>query len=86
MKTKDKTIDLVAYLNGKKIAFEIETGKNSRKQIQQNIEKCLNAGVDKVYVVAVNKRANLKVCGAELMFAALINEAINTIYQELHDR
>ncbi len=61
MKTKDKSIDLVAYLNGKKIAFEIETGKNSKKQIHQNIEKCLNAGVDKVYVVAVNKRAFKKI-------------------------
>ena len=53
MKTKRKAIDLVAEKGRRRIAFEIETGKNSQKQIMENIQKCLNTGIDKVYIIAV---------------------------------
>ena len=44
-----KTIDLVATRDGKRIAFEIETGKSDAAA---NVRKCLAAGIDKVVVVA----------------------------------
>ena len=61
MRTKRKAIDLVAYKDGQRIAFEIETGKNSRKQIKRNVEKCLEDGVDKVYLVGTNGEACEKI-------------------------
>jgi len=57
METKKKAIDLVAYKEDKKIAFEIETGKNSKDQILENITKSLASGVDKVYLLATNENA-----------------------------
>ena len=44
-----KTIDVVATRNGKRIAFEIETGKSD---VAGNVRKCLDAGFEKVVVVA----------------------------------
>jgi len=44
-----KTIDLVAERDGKRIAFEVETGKSDAAA---NVQKCLKTGVDKVIVVA----------------------------------
>lgn len=43
-----KTIDLVAERDGKRTAFEIETGKSNAGA---NVRKCLEAGMDQVVVV-----------------------------------
>ena len=43
-----KTIDLVASRDGKRIAFEIETGHSDAAA---NVQKCVQAGFDKVVVV-----------------------------------
>ncbi len=53
-----KTIDLVAGRSGKRIAFEIETGKSGAAA---NVRKCLAAGMDRVVVVATSRTANTKV-------------------------
>jgi Holliday junction resolvase len=45
-----KAIDIVAVKDGKRIAFEIETGESD---VTANIEKCLDADMDNVVVVAV---------------------------------
>lgn len=47
-----KTIDVIANKNGRRIAFEIETGKSDAAA---NVKKCLDAGIDKVFVVAASK-------------------------------
>ena len=57
MKTKDKAVDLIAEKNGKKIAFEIETGKNSLEQLIENLSKCLLAGYERVYLVPTSPKA-----------------------------
>jgi hypothetical protein len=49
-----KTIDLVAMKNGKRIAFEIETGNS---EAVDNIKKCLGNGVDMVFVIATSHEA-----------------------------
>lgn len=49
-----KTIDLVASRDGKRIAFEIETGKSDAAA---NVRKCLDAGMDRVVSVATSRRA-----------------------------
>ncbi len=46
-----KAVDLLAAKGGRRIAFEIETGKSD---VLANVRKCLDAGVDKVVVVAVS--------------------------------
>ncbi len=46
-----KTIDLLATRDGKRIAFEIETGKSDAVA---NARKCLNAGMDEVILVATS--------------------------------
>ena len=46
-----KAIDLVAERDGKRIAYEIETGKSDAAA---NVRKCLAAGMDKVVVVATS--------------------------------
>jgi hypothetical protein len=46
-----KTIDVVAIRSGKRIAFEIETGKSD---VITNIQKSLDAGMDMVIVVATS--------------------------------
>jgi hypothetical protein len=48
-----KTIDIVATRNGKRIAFEIETGNSDAAA---NVRKCLAAGLKKVVVVATTRR------------------------------
>src|SRR3989344_477426 len=45
-------IDVVALKDGKKFAFEIETGKSD---VTKNIEKCLALGFDKIYSVMLEK-------------------------------
>jgi hypothetical protein len=49
-----KTIDLVAERDGKGIAFEIETGKSDAAS---NVQKCLDAGIGHVVVVATSEDA-----------------------------
>jgi len=61
MGTKEKRVDLIAYKDGQRIAFEIETGKNSKAQVLENIEKCLRNELDKLYLVATNKKAYEKI-------------------------
>jgi len=46
-----KAIDLVASKDGQRTAFEIETGKSDAAA---NVRKCLEAGMDKVLVVATS--------------------------------
>ncbi|MCP4259346.1 MAG: ATP-binding protein [Planctomycetes bacterium] len=46
-----KTIDIVAAHDDKRIAFEIETGKSDAAA---NVRKCLDAGLNKVVVVATS--------------------------------
>jgi len=46
-----KTIDLLAVRDGKRMAFEIETGKSDAVA---NVEKCLAAGMDGVIVAATS--------------------------------
>jgi len=48
-----KTIDLIAERDGKRIAFEIETGKSDAAG---NVQKCLDAGMDKVVIVATSRK------------------------------
>ena len=48
-----KTIDLVASRDGKRIAFEIETGASDAKA---NVRKCLKVGFERVVVVATSAR------------------------------
>jgi hypothetical protein len=49
-----RTIDVLADKDGRKIAFEIETGKSD---IKANVKKCLDAGIDKVIIVATSADA-----------------------------
>ena len=49
-----KTIDLVAEREGKRIALEIETGKSDAAG---NVQKCLDAGIGDVAVVATTAEA-----------------------------
>jgi hypothetical protein len=49
-----KTIDIVAERDGKRIAFEIETGNSDAVA---NVEKCLNSNVDMIFVVATSLEA-----------------------------
>ena len=44
-----KAIDIVASRDGKRIAFEIETGKSD---VPANVRKCLQVGMDNVIVAA----------------------------------
>jgi len=46
-----KAIDIVAERDGKRIAFEIETGTSDTAA---NVKKCLSSGVDMVFVVATS--------------------------------
>ena len=47
-----KTIDIVATCDGKRIAFEIETGKSNAAG---NVRKCLDTGMDNVVIVATSR-------------------------------
>ena len=49
-----KTIDLLAERDGKRTAFEVETGKSDAAA---NVRKCLDAGMDSIVVVATSRRA-----------------------------
>ena len=61
MRTKRKAIDLVAYKDGQRIAFEIETGKSDAIA---NVKKCLDAGLNRVVVVATSAVVRDKLSGA----------------------
>jgi len=49
-----RTIDLLATRDGKRTAFEIETGKSDAAT---NVKKCLAAGIYEIVVVAASRRA-----------------------------
>ncbi len=51
---KGKTIDIFAERAGKRLAFEIETGKSNA---EANVQKCLTAGIDKIIVIATSAEA-----------------------------
>lgn len=50
-----KAIDIVASRDGRRIAFEIETGKSD---VLGNVQKCLEAGMEKVVVVLTSSSAS----------------------------
>jgi len=54
---KPRAVDLVACKNGRKLAFEVETGSNSLDQMVQNLCKCISSGYDRVYLVPTNQKA-----------------------------
>jgi hypothetical protein len=56
-----KAIDIVASRHGRRIAFEIETGKSDAAA---NVQKCLDAGMDKVMVVLTSSSARRDVPAA----------------------
>jgi hypothetical protein len=47
-----KTIDVVAERNGKRTAYEIETGKSD---VPGNVRKCLEVGINRVVIVALTR-------------------------------
>jgi len=49
-----KAVDILAVKDGRRIAFEIETGKSDAAG---NVRKCLDAGMDRVLVVATSAAA-----------------------------
>jgi predicted transcriptional regulator len=49
-----KTIDLVATRDGRRIAFEIETGKSD---VAANVKKCLDAGMNKVVIITTDVKS-----------------------------
>jgi hypothetical protein len=53
-----KTIDIVISKNGSSAAIEIETGKSDAVE---NIRKCLDAGYDRIYCLAVNTLVLLQI-------------------------
>jgi hypothetical protein len=55
-----KAIDLVATRAGKRTAFEIGTGKSDAAA---NVRKCLDAGADRVVVVATSELIRNRVAG-----------------------
>ena len=57
-----KTVDLVATKNGRRIAFEIETGHSD---IATNVSKIPSDLFDKLVVVATSPRAQAKAGGME---------------------
>jgi len=57
---RGKTIDLLATKNHKQTAFEIETGKSDAVA---NVKKCLDAGLEKVIVIATSVPVRDKLAG-----------------------
>jgi hypothetical protein len=55
-----KAVDLVATRDGDRIAFEIETGKSDAGA---NVGKCLDAGWDKVVIIATSATIESKLSG-----------------------
>ena len=48
-----KAIDIVATQNGKRIAFEIETGKSD---VNANVEKAISADIKTIYIIATSTK------------------------------
>jgi len=55
-----KAVDLVASRDGKRTAFEIETGNSDAAA---NVQKCLDAGLDKVVTIATSATIESKLSG-----------------------
>jgi len=53
-----KTIDIVASREGRRIAFEIETGKSD---VAANVKKCRDAGVEQIIVVTTSAQADRRI-------------------------
>lgn len=64
-----KTIDIVATCNGRRIAFEIETGKSD---VAANVQKCLEAGFSKIVVVATSAKLRDKLRRTAVKHAAVV--------------
>jgi len=56
-----KAVDILAVKDGKRIAFEVETGKSDAAA---NVRKCLAAELDKVVIVATTKNARRAIAAA----------------------
>jgi len=56
-----KAVDILAVKDGKRIAFEVETGKSDAAA---NVRKCLAAQLDKVVIVATTKNARRAIAAA----------------------
>jgi len=73
-----KTIDIAAERGGKRIAFEIETGKSDAAA---NVRKCLDAGMDKVVVVATSKAVQNRIAptlpNGEQVVCVTASQALN---------
>jgi hypothetical protein len=59
---KEKSdIDLVAHMDDKTVAIEVETGKNNADQIEKNMEKLVKFPAADKFILATNESANVKV-------------------------
>jgi Holliday junction resolvase len=59
---KEKSdIDLVAQMDDRTVAIEVETGKNKTEQIQKNVRKLVNFAAADRFIVATNENAFLKI-------------------------
>jgi hypothetical protein len=59
---KEKSdIDLVAQMDDKTVAIEVETGKNNTDQIEKNIEKLVQFSAADRFILATNDSANIKI-------------------------
>jgi len=54
-------IDLVAQMDDKTVAIEVETGKNNTDQIEKNIEKLVQFSAADRFILATNDSANIKI-------------------------
>ncbi len=76
-----KTIDIVATRNSKRIAFEIETGKSD---VAANVRKCLDAGLNKVIVVATSALVRDKLSGILPRYRGVKLLAAQELFQGKH--
>jgi Holliday junction resolvase len=59
---KEKSdIDLVAQIDDKTVAIEVETGKNNPDQIQKNMGKLVQFAAADRFILATNENANIKI-------------------------
>jgi Holliday junction resolvase len=54
-------IDLVAHVDDKTVAIEVETGKNNTDQIEKNMEKLVQFPAAEKFILATNENANIKI-------------------------
>ena len=56
-----KTVDIVATRDGRRIAYEIETGASD---VRANIRKCRNTGFDEIVVAFTSQEARDRLSGS----------------------